>query len=68
MVRDYRQSTGFPWTYAMSTAAITQRFDVVETDTKYAIDASGTIIYQDGYGAASADQWQKLFKQMTSGA
>jgi hypothetical protein len=64
MVRDYRTSTGFPWTYAMGDASILQRFRVTQTDIKFGIDGRGIITYQAGYGAEDAQTWKPIFDRL----
>jgi hypothetical protein len=64
MVRDYQKTTGFNWTYAMADVATVQRFNVLRTDTKFAVDRRGVITYQAGYGGEDAKTWQAIFERL----
>jgi hypothetical protein len=60
MVRDYQKTTGFNWTYVMADAATVERFTVLRTDTKFAVDRRGIIIYYGGYGGEDAPTWKSV--------
>jgi hypothetical protein len=64
MVRDYRKTTGFNWTYTIADAATVERFNVLRTDTKFAVDRRDVITYQGGYGGEDATTWQAIFDKL----
>ncbi len=67
MVRDYQKSTGFNWTYALADAVTVRRLNVLQTDTKFAVDRHGVIAYQGGYGGEDAKTWQAIFAGLVKG-
>jgi hypothetical protein len=64
MVRDYQKTTGFNWTDVIADAATVERFNVLRTDTKFAVDRRGIITYQGDYGGEDAKTWQEVFQTL----
>ncbi len=66
MVVDYAKTTGFPWSYAMGDPQMLQRFKVLQTDTKFAVDSRGVITYQAGSVGEDAKTWQGILQKLAA--
>lgn len=64
MLDAYRTTNGYPWTVTQGEGEMLERYKVLTTDIKYAIDEDGVITYHEGYGAQSAQTWERVFKDL----
>jgi thiol-disulfide isomerase/thioredoxin len=61
-LRAYQEGNGYPWTVALGDREVLERFNVISTSVKYAIDRQGTIAFQRGYGVEDAGSWERVFE------
>lgn len=64
MLRAYKQSQGYPWTVALAGRDVLQRYNVVSTSIKYAVNRDGIIVHQRGYGVEDAQTWERVFREL----
>lgn len=64
VVRAYRQAQGYPWTVVLAEREILERYNVVSTAIKYAIDRQGIITFQQGYGIEDVQRWEQVFARL----
>jgi len=62
-VRAYQQANGYPWTVALGDREVLERYNVLSTSVKYAVDRHATITFQRGYGVEDAGSWERVFEE-----
>lgn len=62
VLRAYQQAQGYPWSVAMGDREMLQRYNVVSTSIKYAVNKDGIITHQRGYGVEDAQTWERVFQ------
>lgn len=66
VLRAYQQAQGYPWTVTLGNRETVERFNVVSTAIKYAVDRRGIITFQRGYGVNDAGAWERVFAALTT--
>ncbi len=64
VVRAYHEANGYPWTVALGDREILERYNVLSTSVKYAVDRQGTIAFQRGYGVEDAASWERMLEEL----
>ncbi len=67
-LEEYRSEQGFPFPVAVPEGRMLVDLRVVQQSTKVAIDASGRIIYRDGYGRDGGDGFREVFLELSESA
>jgi len=62
VLHDYQQANGYPWTVAPGNREIVERYNVMTTMSKYAVDREGMIALQGGHTVADAHDWEQVFE------
>jgi len=65
LLRKTAASRGYSWPIAKGSPEMLKTFGVLTTSTKFAVDRSGIITYQAGYGVGDATTWRKVFEGLT---
>ena len=55
---------GYPWTVTLGNREVLERYGVVSTAVKYAVDRQGVITFERGYGVADAGTWEAVFEDL----
>ncbi len=64
IVAAYHQAMGYPWTVTLAERDVLERYNVISTAIKYAIDRHGIITFQRGYGVNSSETWTRVFEDL----
>jgi hypothetical protein len=64
VLREYRQTNGYPWTVAPGNREIVERYNVITTMSKYAIDRRGTIAFKGGHTVEDDRAWERAFEEL----
>lgn len=64
VLRAYQQANGYPWTVTLGDRKKLERYNVISTAIKYAIDRRGIITFQRGYGVEEAKSWERIFEDL----
>ncbi len=64
ILRTYQQDNGYPWTVALADRDVLERYNVISTAIKFAIDRQGIITFQGGYGVVDAATWEQVFEEL----
>jgi hypothetical protein len=64
VVQAYHQAMGYPWMVTLGDRPVLERYNVIATSVKYAVDRHGTIAFQRGYGVMDAAGWERVFEEV----
>jgi len=64
VLRAYAEENGYPWTVTLGEREVLERYGVVSTATKFAVDRQGIIAFQRGYGVIDAGGWEGVFEDL----
>lgn len=64
VLQSYRDAMGYPWMVTLGGRDVLERYGVISTATKYAIDRRGVITFQRGYGVVDAAGWEAVFEEL----
>lgn len=65
VVRGYVRAQGYPWTVvALADRPVLERYHVVSTALKYAVNRRGTITFTRGYGVENAATWEQVLEEL----
>ena len=63
-IADYRDSNGYPWTFAAGPRQIAADYGVRVQSTKFGIDRDGVIGWRAEYGTSNTGVWEEWFQQL----
>jgi hypothetical protein len=63
-IQAFHQAMGYPWMVALGDRAMLERYNVISTSIKYAVDRQGTIAFHRGYGVMDAGGWERVFEEV----
>ena len=63
-IESFRESRGHPWTVAKADPGFFADYRILIRATKVAVDTDGVIIWREGYGTTSAEQWRQVFQEL----
>lgn len=61
----YRAERGHPWPVATAPARVMAELGVTIQSTKIAFDSQGTIVYREGMGLGSDEEWHQIFGELS---
>ena len=64
VLQSYRDAMGYPWMVTLGGRDVLERYGVISTATKYAIDRQGVITFQRGYGVVDAAASEAVFEEL----
>ena len=67
-LEEYAEREGYPWRVAEAGPGMLRALRIFQQSTKIAVDASGAIIYRDGYGRGDPDTWHQVFRKLAESA
>jgi len=63
-LKNFSQSENYKWKVGKASADMLKAFGVTIQSTKIAIDRTGTIVYREGYGKGTPEDWLSIIKDM----
>lgn len=61
----YRAERDHPWPVATAPARVMAELGVTIQSTKIAFDSQGTIVYREGMGLGSDEEWHQIFGELS---
>ena len=55
---------GYSWTVTLGDREVLERYGVVSTAVKFAVDRHGVITFQRGYGVSDTASWEAVFEDL----
>ena len=65
LLEKFRVERGHPWPVATAPSEVMAELGVTIQSTKIAFDSRGTIIYREGMGQGSDEQWHRVFTELS---
>ena len=64
VLQAYRDTMGYPWTVTLGDREVLERYGVLSTSVKFAVDRQGEIAFQRGYGVSDTASWEAVFEDL----
>ena len=64
-LEEYRAERDHPWPVATAPSEVMAELGVTIQSTKIAFDSQGTIIYREGMGQGSNEEWHRVFTELS---
>ena len=64
-LEEYRAERDHPWPVATAPSEVMAELGVTIQSTKIAFDSQGTIIYREGMGQGSDEEWHRVFTELS---
>ena len=64
-LEEYRAERNQPWPVATAPSEVMAELGVTIQSTKIAFDSQGTIIYREGMGQGSDEEWHRVFTELS---
>ena len=61
----YRAERDHPWPVATAPSQVMAELGVTIQSTKIAFDSQGTIVYREGMGMGSDEEWHRVFTELS---
>ncbi|CAI8030899.1 hypothetical protein GBAR_LOCUS17534 [Geodia barretti] len=61
----YRSERDHPWPVATAPSQVMAELGVTIQSTKIAFDSQGTIVYREGMGLGSDEEWHRVFTELS---
>ena len=65
VLETYRAERGHPWSVATAPSQVMADLGVTIQSTKIAFDSQGTIVYREGMGLGSDEEWHRIFTELS---
>ena len=63
-LKSFSKSENYKWKVGKASKDMLKAFGVTIQSTKIAIDRTGTIVYREGYGRGTPEEWLSTIKDM----
>lgn len=64
-LESYRAERDQPWLVATAPSTVMAELGVTIQSTKIAFDSEGTIVYREGMGQGSDEEWHRVFTELS---
>ena len=65
-IEAFRERQGYSWPVTKPKSDFFEDYRILMRATKVAVDTDGVIIWREGYGATSSNEWHQVFQDLTS--
>ncbi|MCZ6615126.1 MAG: hypothetical protein O7F09_01690 [Chloroflexi bacterium] len=65
-IETFRESHGYPWPMTNAESDFFRDYNILVRATKVGVDTNGVIIWREGYGTTSSNEWHQVFQDLAS--